>query len=235
MSLLNDVSIVIPVAPGEIAWQTLLADLRGIPSGAEIVLAATEPPPPEWDAVARTLGLPPQVHWIAAPRGRGVQLNAGARAARRQFLWFLHADSRLRADSLSALAHALAEQPGALHYFDLEFQNDGPFLTRLNAAGTWFRSHALGIPFGDQGFCVRRDLFEKLGGYPEHLPYGEDHVFVWAARRGRIPLRCTGARLLTSARKYRRRGWLRTTLGHLFLTARQAVPECWKWLFQATK
>jgi rSAM/selenodomain-associated transferase 2 len=227
---LHDISIVIPIAPGESAWPALLGDLRALPAEAEIVLAATEPPPSAWQAVIAEAGVTCATRWVVAARGRGPQLNAGARAASKTFVWFLHADSRLPGASLAALERALLQQPGALHYFNLAFANDGPFLMRLNAAGTWLRSHALGMPFGDQGFCLRRERFEALGGYPEDLPYGEDHVFVWTARRQRIPLRCTGAPLFTSARKYRERGWLRTTLRHLVLTAKQAAPELGKLL-----
>ena len=123
------------------------------------------------------------------------------------------------------MAAGLARDPGALHYFDLAFSGDGPPLMRLNERGVWVRSHLLGMPFGDQGFCLRRDVFFGLGGFPEDVPYGEDHLLVWRARQAGVPLRCAPATLLTSARKYGERGWLRTTARHVYLTYRQALPE----------
>jgi GT2 family glycosyltransferase len=81
------------------------------------------------------------------------------------------------------------------------------------------------MPFGDQGFCLRREIWERLGGFDTHASYGEDHLFVWKARRAGVPLRPTGGTLRTSARKYQERGWLRTTARHLHLTATQAFPE----------
>jgi hypothetical protein len=207
---------VIPVAPGERALAGLLAQLEALPPEAEILVSGAEPPLPS---------LPPRCRWLLAPRGRAPQLNAGARAATREFLWFLHADSRLAPRTLPALERSLAADPGALHYFDLRFLDDGPALMRLNEAGAWLRSRVGGMPFGDQGLCLRRGLWARLGGFRTDVEYGEDHLLVWRARREGVRLRPTEAPLLTSARRYRERGWLATTARHLRLTARQAIPE----------
>jgi GT2 family glycosyltransferase len=156
-------------------------------------------------------------------------MNAAARAARRRYLWFLHADTRFGPGVLAALRRSLAAEPEGLHYFDLGFAPGGPALMPVNAAGVWVRSRLLGMPFGDQGFCLSRRVFARLGGFDEEASYGEDHLLVWKARRAGVPLRCAGARLLTSARKYQERGWLATTARHLYLTYKQALPELLKY------
>ncbi len=116
-------------------------------------------------------------------------MNAAANKIKKPFLWFLHADSRLNARSLTSLESSLRAEPDGLHYFDLAFLPDGPRLMILNQAGVWLRSHLLGLPFGDQGFCLKRELFLKLGGFDETAPYGEDHLLVWAAKRRQNPAR----------------------------------------------
>lgn len=222
--VLRDVSVVIPVAPGDDDWTALLPELlAALPPGSDVVLVGAE---------ARPAGLPAQgARWVVAPRGRARQLNAGARAARGAWLWFLHADSRLDAGTVPALARALgtARAPGvardAVYYFDLAFLPGGPRLMRLNALGARARSRLGGMPFGDQGLCVPRRMFDQLGGFDPTLPYGEDHVFVWRARQAGVEICPAGARLWTSARRYRDAGWLRTTVRHVRLTARQAWPE----------
>lgn len=219
MEILRDLAVVVPVGPGDDSWTALAADLGALPSEAEIVFVGTEPPPPD---------LPAGIRWIEAPRGRARQMNAGARATRRPFLWFLHADSRLADDTLASLAGGLRTAPEALHFFDLAFLPDGPALVRLNQIGAWVRSRWGGMPFGDQGFCLRRDVWERLGGFRTDAPYGEDHLLAWKARQQGIALRPTGGTLRTSARRYRERGWLATTARHLRLTARQAIPEWMK-------
>lgn len=216
MDRLGHLAVVVPVGPGDRAWTGLLPQLEALPPAAEVVLAGAEAAPAT---------LPPRVRWLHAPRGRARQLNAGAGETRNRFLWFLHADSCLEPDTLRALDRALAVAPDALHYFDLAFLDDGPSLMWLNQAGAWARSRWGGMPFGDQGFCMRRDVFHRLGGFRTDAAYGEDHLLAWKARQLGVPLRSTGARLRTSARRYRERGWLATTVRHIHLTARQALPE----------
>ena len=220
----HDLSVVVPVAPGDEAWRALLPDLATL-VGAEVIFAATcAVADADRAGIAAALGSG-SWSWLVAPRGRARQLNAGGRAAVREHVWFLHADSRFTPDTVRALYDALRATPSALHYFDLAFLPDGPRAMPLNALGARFRSRWLGMPFGDQGLAIRRAWFERLGGFDERASYGEDHLFVWRARRAGIALRATGGTLRTSARRYGEGGWTRTTLRHLWLTARQALPE----------
>ena len=211
-------TVLVPVGPGEAAWRDLLADLAPLrDAGGRVVLCGVGGAPRV---------LPPGVRWVRAGRAnRAVQLNAAAAAARTGRLWCLHADTRLTPAAARA-AVAAAADPRAVHFLRLRFARDGPALTRLNGWGANLRSR-LGMPFGDQGFLLSADLLADLGGFDEAAPYGEGHLLAWAARRRGVPLVRLPAALTTSARKYRQRGWLRTTGVHLFLTARQAAPQCW--------
>lgn len=215
------VSVVIPVGRGEDEWRGLLEELAAaLPPGCEVLLAAAEPAsaPPGWP---RHLPL----RCVVGGRGRAGQLNEGARAAVAPWLWFLHADTRLSAGAVPAMLAFAARDEPALGWFDLGFRADGPALVHLNAYGANLRSAWLGMPFGDQGFLLPARVFAALGGFREDARYGEDHLLAWSARQAGVPLRRVGARLRTSARKYRRGGWLRTTVRHLWLTLLQAWPE----------
>lgn len=222
---LSNVSIVIPVGPNETSWPLLLADLAKVDEDAEWLFVATQAKPKNFDSLVEAAGRRHGAQWIVASAGRAKQMNRGANLSGRQFVWFLHADSRVDKDATAALARSLKSQPQAVHFFDLEFQGDGPRLARLNALGARFRSRWLGLPFGDQGLCLSRDLFWSLGGFNEEVSYGEDHLLVWAARRRRTPLRPVGATIATSARKYQSNGWLPTTALHGWRTWRQAIPQ----------
>lgn len=208
-------SIVIPVGPGDDAWRGLLTDLAALPANCEVIVAATEADPAPADLPPLAAGL----RWLTAPRGRARQLNAGARAARHPRLCFLHADSRLPPASLARLLSADLDH--ALAYFDLRFLPGGPAMMWLNALGARLRSRWLGLPFGDQGFALRRAVFEQLGGFEETQERGEDHAFVWTARRAGVRLLPLRASIHTSARRYAEFGWWRTTCHHLGLTWRQ--------------
>ena len=101
----------------------------------------------------------------------------------------------------------------------------------LNSLGVRFRSHVLKTPFGDQGLCIKKSNFIQLGGYPDNLAYGEDHVFVWKSRQNNIEIKPANATIFTSGRKYKANGWLKTTLTHQYLWVKQAWPE-WRKLME---
>ena len=148
-------------------------------------------------------------------------MNAGAGIAKNACLWFLHADSRLDNLCLNALDNFDFKKP-RLAYFGLRFLNDGPSRMGINSFGVWFRSRFLRIPFGDQGFVISKSCFEMLGGYREDLSSGEDHALVWKARKNGVRLLHLNANILTSARKYMKYGWGKTTRMHLRTTWQQA-------------
>jgi Glycosyl transferase family 2 len=213
-----DLAIVIPVGPGDEAWRVLLPQLAAWPVREIVVVFANDHLPTD----PRPERLDTRVHVALAPRGRALQLNAGASATTARWLWFLHADSVLTATAASAMARHLDRDESDLGFFDLRFLNDGPALMAINSFGAWFRSRWLGIPFGDQGFVMSRALFDRLGGFDAAVEFGEDHDLIWRARAAGATIRPVGAALFTSARKYAERGWLRTTAMHLHATWRQA-------------
>jgi GT2 family glycosyltransferase len=77
---------------------------------------------------------------------------------------------------------------------------------------------------------MSRKTFEKIGGFPEDQPYGEDHVLIWEARRKNIEIERLPAAVFTSARKYEKGGWGSVTKTHVWLTTKQAFREGWKLL-----
>ncbi len=226
----TSISIIIPSGPKEKALLSLWDRLAKLGNDIEIIVVHNEESDPEfWTNIRRELDgklSEKNVHWISSGLGRGQQLNAGAAQAKGSFLWFLHADSILEKNTFISLKTAIKNHPRALHYFTLAFSNDGPaFLMKVNEIFVHFRSKLLGSPFGDQGFCIHKTLFDLVGGYPENLPYGEDHVFVWRVRQAGIPILSISKKLFTSARKYQKNGWVKTTFIHNKLWMKQVIPE----------
>lgn len=218
---MTSLSVIVPLAPGEAEWPGLLQQLAALPDGCEVIVVCADdeprPAPASWPAHLRC-------RQLRSEPGRARQQNLGAGVARGEWLWFLHADSRLRPGTLHELQRFIAQDSAALGWFTLAFRGDGPRWTALNALGANWRARWLGLPFGDQGLLLPRHSFEALRGFDEHARYGEDHLLVWAARQAGLPLRHIPAVLETSARKYARHGWLSTTLRHWRLTAAQAWP-----------
>ena len=218
-------TVVVPVGPSDRVSPQLCKQLSALPAQAQVHVVGCEATG-EAITLSPDASAGPQWQCLLAPRGRASQQNAGAVAATRDWLWFLHADAALAADTLPALARFIDTHAGpdarALGYFDLRFIDDGPALTRLNAWGAHVRSRVFGLPFGDQGLVLPRAAFEALGGFDPGIVCGEDHDLVWRARRAGLPAHAVGAPLYTSARKYAQRGWWPTTAWHLRETWRQA-------------
>jgi rSAM/selenodomain-associated transferase 2 len=146
---------------------------------------------------------------ISAPRGRGTQLNAGARAARGEVLLFLHADTRLPPGAVEAIRAALLDSRHGWGRFDVEIAGRHPLL-RVVARFIGWRSRLSGIATGDQAIFVRRSRFEGVGGFPE-IPLMEDVALSTALRRGGRPA-CLRLRVATSGRRWEARGVVRTIL-----------------------
>lgn len=205
------ISIVIPV------WRDtarLLNLLRTLPErpGAQIIVAATAVEQAELDEAIAAVR--PGVLVTAGRLGRGAQMNAGARAATGAWLLFLHVDSRLPDRALDEIALASKDPAVAGGFF--RFALDAPgWRARFIEWGTAQRSRWFQLPYGDQGIFVRREVFERLGGYREQALM-EDVDFVRRLRRaGR--LHDSPLRLVTSARRWLRDGWFRRMGGNWLL------------------
>jgi rSAM/selenodomain-associated transferase 2 len=155
--------------------------------------------------VARAVPLADRV--IASAPGRARQMNAGAAAAGGQALWFLHADTRAPPAAVPALRAALNE--AGWGHFDVRLSGGHPLLRVIERAMN-LRSRWSGIATGDQGLFVRRDWFERVGGFPD-IELMEDVTLSRRLRRRGRPA-CLEVALETSSRRWERDGILRTLL-----------------------
>lgn len=156
---------------------------------------------------------------LAAPRGRATQMNAGAAASRGRVLWFLHADTALPEGAPRAVLAAVGDG-AAWGRFDVRIDGSHPLLRIVETMMNW-RSRLSGIATGDQAIFVRRDLFERAGGYPD-LPLMED-IELSSALKRLTPPACLRETVITSGRRWEQRGVLRTVLLMWWLRAAYAL------------
>lgn len=137
---------------------------------------------------------------VQAARGRASQMNAGARAASGEVLVFLHADVSLPLEALRLIEHALAA-PGTVAgaFRTWHVADDGTRAPWLRLAD--LRSRYTTIPYGDQALFVRREAFDRAGGFPDQ-PLMEDIELARRLRKlgriARVPasVRVSGRRFL---------------------------------------
>ena len=144
---------------------------------------------------------------VAAPRGRSSQMNAGAALARGEVLLFLHADTRLPQDADARILEGLVASGRAWGRFDVRIEGASVCLPVI-AFFMNLRSRATGIATGDQAIFVRREAFERTGGFPP-LELMEDIALSRSLKRVSRPL-CLADKAVTSGRRWERRGVLRT-------------------------
>ena len=147
---------------------------------------------------------------VAAPRGRGVQLAAGAAAVEGEWLLFLHADTRPGPGWREAVQAAMHD-PTRAHYFRFALDDPSPEARRLERRVAW-RCRVLALPYGDQGLLIHRTLYAEAGGF-RPIPLMEDVDLV--RRLGRRRLAPMPAAALTSAARWHREGWRRRSARNL--------------------
>jgi len=205
-------AVVIPVLDEAQCLPLLLDDLRNLTQLTPLDIVVADGGSQD-ETVTRALACGARV--IYAPRGRARQLNAGARATSGEWLLFLHADSRLDAEARRVLASA-ARDPAPFQAAVFRYAVDlPPIWKHLLERGQALREALWGLPYGDQGLLIRRACFDGVGGYPE-LPLLEDVAMIRALRR-RVNIERLPAAVVTSGRRYRRHGVVRTSLQHMVL------------------
>jgi rSAM/selenodomain-associated transferase 2 len=137
---------------------------------------------------------------VHAPRGRGQQLAAGARAASGDVLLFLHADTLLPPEARRAIERALHDPRVLGGNFLLRFEP----ASRVSRLFTFIydaRRRTLGIYYGDSPLFVRRHDYHRLGGFPEQ-PLFEDYAFARLLQRSGPTRYVREVAAVTSSRRY---------------------------------
>lgn len=210
------ISVIIPVYR---ETEAIVSHLRRMAdacrdNGAECIIAAVRD-----DVLPVAIAALPGIAFTRGDVGRAAQMNSGAQMARGDTLFFCHADSTPPNDFLRLIDEAV-RRGARIGAFRLRF--DGGVRMRITALLTNWRARLSGVPYGDQGLFITRELFAQLGGYAP-LPLLEDVDLVRRARKAGARVKILPQAMITSARRYEARGWLRQMLRNRSIMLRYAL------------
>lgn len=186
-------SIIIPTLNESTTLGELAASLVKMRGEFEVIVA-------DGGSSDGTPGIAREYGWrvVDSPRGRGQQMNRGAEPAMGEILLFLHADTRLPFDALGAIEEALRDDTAGGGNFSLRFggsSREARLLTRIYPLLRLF-----GMCYGDSAIFVRREIFERIGGYREFPLFEDVDLFKRLKKAGRfvrLPVYAT-----TSSRRF---------------------------------
>jgi rSAM/selenodomain-associated transferase 2 len=208
------ISVVIPAYNAETTLGPTLAALvsavvDGIVQEAILVDGGSSD---ETCAIAEAAG----TRLIRMKLGRGMQLQAGANAARGDWLLFLHADTVLEpgwADEAEGFMARVASgrRPTAAAAFRFALDDDG-MMPRLLEWLVALRCFLFALPYGDQGLLISRKLYRELGGF-RPMPLMEDVDLMRRLKRRQLVM--MQSRAVTSSSRYRSEGYVARSLRNL--------------------
>lgn len=178
----------------------------------EIVLVDGGSTDVSWQ-ILQALAAHPQITAIQSEKGRARQMNRGAAVAKGDLLLFLHADTELNASAWTDYLYALSATGSKPVWgrFNVRIAGQSKWLPVV----AWFmnqRSRFSKIATGDQGLFASRQLFDRVGGFPDQ-PLMED--IEWSKRLKQLAEECflpIQAPLITSGRRWDTQGAWKTIL-----------------------
>jgi rSAM/selenodomain-associated transferase 2 len=208
------VSVIVPVWNDAVCLRELLDHVKDEPGPLEIFVVDGR----STDETPEIATRYPRVQLISVPRGRGRQMNAGARAASGETLLFLHCDTLPPRGAIAELPELLRSTGADFGAFRLRF-SPPCLVPQFLALFTRFP-----LPwtcFGDQGIFVSRRFFFKTGGFPD-IPFLEEvHWLRTAAREARMVR--SPRTVTTSARRFQHAGQVRQTLRNAWILLRDRL------------
>ena len=139
--------------------------------------------------------------------GRARQMNAGAALATGDVLLFLHADTQLPNQAIAQVT--IAVKTSEWGRFDVKLNSRQPMLWVVSQMINW-RSRLTSIATGDQAIFINKDLFDKIGGYPNQALM-EDVEICKQLKNIAKPARLR-SKVITSARRWQQHGTWRTII-----------------------
>lgn len=192
---MTKLSIIIPTINESENLPLLLSDLSELNKESEIIVVDANS-----KDMTKEISLIYGVRYFSVEKkNRGSQLNYGAEKAKGNWLFFLHADSRLTKNWTREVQSVLKNNKELIYFFRFKVRNK-KLIYRFLELFVNLRSNLLKTPYGDQGLLIFRENYFKNNGY-NSFPIMEDIDFIIRLGKDRklIPLKSS---IFTSGRKW---------------------------------
>ena len=206
------ISIIIPVFNESHIISQSIQQIQHIGFGSEDEIIVVDGNP-ETNTIASI-----SQRWVkkaSSLKGRGVQMNCGAKMARGDIFLFLHADTLLAPNALPLIKHTLTRPEIIGGAFDLGIQSDR-MAYRLIEKTASLRSRITRIPYGDQAIFMEKSFFTKIGGYRE-IPIMEDVELMKRVKSFGGKIKIIRPPVMTSPRRWETEGVVYGTLRNWML------------------
>lgn len=206
------ISVIVPVLRESGGIRKLIAHLRALPADIdpEIIVVDGEP----GGSTIRTIDRDDVITATSAP-GRAVQMNHGASLASGSVLLFLHADTFLPVMAFERITTCMEKSRCAGGAFDIGFLTERRIF-RVTERYVALRTRLTRIPFGDQAIFLRKEYFERIGGF-KPIPLMEDIELMARIRKRGDRICILPEKVMTSVRRWEREGVLAATLRNWML------------------
>lgn len=205
-----NVTAVIPVLNDSEALRQLIEDLRLQSHEPDSVIVVSG----SRDEQLRKLASENRLNLIETTASRGLQLDSGARAAKSDIFWFLHADARVPLHACESIVNAVTggAEGGCLRF---TLQGERSFTKRRLEQLVRLRIACGGMAYGDQAlFCTAR-AYQASGGFA-HEPLFEEVQLVRHLQHNGL-FRALQVPVFVSPRRWERDGWLKRSIHNRWL------------------
>ncbi len=206
-------SIIIPVFREAAIINTALCNLKSVKSEVpvEIIVVDGDPGKSTINAIQCD-----GIQKIVGPKGRGPQMNTGAREAKSNILLFLHVDTILPANAVKIIISACSNETIMGGAFSLGIASAKPIYRWIEKLVS-IRSRITRIPYGDQAIFIKNEFFQAMGGF-KNIPTMEDVELMRRIRRKGKKIMLIPEPVKTSARRWEEEGVLYCTARNFVLT-----------------
>jgi len=210
--MVYQISIIIPVFNEPYIINKTIAHLNSVSTGKRIEIIVVD------GCMSQNTSKVIQdkrVKKISSPKGRGIQMNIGSKAASGDILLFLHADTLLEHKAPELIVKTIRDQNAAAGAFDLGIHSQKAVF-RLIEKMVYIRSRLTAIPYGDQGIFIRRNFFETIGGFAD-MPIMEDVDLMRRVKKAGGKIAMIDQKVSTSPRRWEKEGIIFCTLRNWIL------------------